>query len=99
VPKSFGHPINPLIYRVLKALSEVGTLFVKERRIRILPKKLKEAVKRSGLPPQVFDETLTAARHAGLVGKNTITEAGLLVLEAVEKMNPTAEIKTFFEEE
>ncbi len=99
VPKSFGHPINPLIYRVLKALSEVGTLFVKERRIRILPKNLKEAVKRSGLPPQVFDETLTAARHAGLVGKNTVTEAGLLVLEAVEKMNPTAEIKTFFEEE
>ncbi len=99
VPKNFGHPINPLIYRVLKALSEVGTLFVKERRIRILPKNIKEALKRSGLPKEVFDEALTAARHAGYVGKNTVTEAGVLVLEAVEKMNPPEEIRSYFEEE
>ncbi|WP_456370095.1 DUF505 domain-containing protein [Thermodesulfatator atlanticus] len=96
VSKNFGHPINPLIYRVLKALAEVGTLFVKERRIRILPKNIKEAVKKSGLPRDVFDEALKAARHAGYVGKNTITEAGYLVLQAVEKMNPHEEVKTFY---
>ncbi len=99
VPKNFGHPINPLIYRVLKALAEVGTLFVKERRIRVLPRNVKQAMKKSGLPAPVFDEALKAARHAGYVGKNTITEAGCLVLEAVEKMNPHAEVQTFFGEE
>ena len=99
VPQHFGHPVNPLIYRVLKALSEVGTLFVKEKRIRVLPKNIKEAMKKSGLPPLVFDEALKAARHAGYVGKNTITEAGYLILQAVEKMNPTEDMRTFFEEE
>ena len=99
VPKNFGHPINPLIYRVLKALAEVGTLFVKEKRIRILPKNIKEALKRSGLPKEVFDEVLKAARHAGFVGKNTITEAGYLVLQAVEKMNPEEELRTFYQGE
>ncbi len=97
VSKNFGHPINPLIFRVLKALAEVGTLFVKERRIRILPKNIKEALARSGLPKEVFDETLKAARHAGYVGKNTITEAGYLVLQAVEKMNPGEEVSVFYE--
>ena len=99
VPKNFGHPINPLIYRVLKALAEVGTLFVKEKRIRILPKNIKEALKKSGLPKEVFDEVLKAARHAGFVGKNTITEAGYLVLQAVEKMNPQEEVKAFYQGE
>ncbi len=99
VPKNFGHPINPLIYRVLKALAEVGTLFVKEKRIRILPRNIKEAISRSGLPKEIFDETLKAARHAGYVGKNTITEAGYLVLQAVEKMNPHEEVKTFYQGE
>ncbi len=97
VPKNFGHPINPLLYRVLKALSEVGTLFVKEKRIRILPRNIKEALLRSGLPKEVFDEALKAARHAGYVGKNTITEAGYLILKAVEKMNPHEEVKTFYQ--
>ncbi len=96
VPQHFGHPINPLIYRVLKALAQVGTLFVKERRIRILPKNIKQAARISGLPLSVFDEALKAARQAGYVGKNTITEAGLLILEAVEKMNPHEEVNVFF---
>ncbi len=97
VPQNFGHPINPLIYRVLKALAEVGTLFVKEQKIRILPRNIKEALRRSSLPQEVFDETLKAARHAGYVGKNTITEAGYLILQAVEKMNPHEEIKVFYQ--
>ena len=97
VPKNFGHPINPLIFRVLEALAKVGTLFVKEKRIRILPKNIKEAMRLSGLPEEVFDDVLKAARHAGYVGKNTITEAGYLVLQAVEKMNPRTEVKTFYQ--
>ncbi|BCX81552.1 hypothetical protein MIT9_P1130 [Methylomarinovum caldicuralii] len=88
VPEGFGNPINPVIVRLLKALAEVGTLYVKERKVRILPRNLKEAIRRSGLPRETFDNALEMARAAGLVGRANINEGGLLVLEALEKMQP-----------
>ena len=90
VPEGFGNPINPVIVRLLKALAEVGTLYVKERKVRPLPRNLKEAIRRSGLPKETFDNALEMARAAGLVGRANINEGGLLVLEALEKMQPQA---------
>jgi len=41
VPMGFGNPINPVIVRLLKALADVGTLYGKERKIRVLPRQWK----------------------------------------------------------
>ncbi len=92
VPEGFGNPINPVIVRLLKALADVGTLYVKERKIRVLPRQWKEAIRRSGLPRETFDNALEMARAAGLVGRANINEAGLLVLEALERMQPQADL-------
>lgn len=86
-PEGFGNPITPLAVRVLEALKKIGTLYEKERKVRILPKKLKEAVKISGLDPESFEKELIVLRASNLIGKSSINEAGLLILEALEKLN------------
>ncbi|WP_297447068.1 DUF505 domain-containing protein [Desulfurobacterium sp.] len=86
-PEGFANPITPLGVRVLDALRKVGTLYVKEQKIRVLPKNLKEAIKLSGLDERTFGEELLILKKANLVGKNSINEAGLLILEAFDRLN------------
>ncbi len=92
---TFATPVNPVMFRVIKALAEVGSLFEKEKKIRILPKKYKEAVKKSGLSEQTFAEAFNLCKRAGFVGTNTVNETGLLLLEAVNLTNPSESLQGY----
>jgi len=87
VPKGAGFPVTPIIVRVLQALKNVGTLYVKEQKVRILPRNVAEAKRISGLSDETFAEALQVARLFGYVGYNNLTDTGMMLLEAVEKMN------------
>ncbi len=86
VPTSFANPINPLLVRLLDALRQVGTLYEKERKIRLTAEQWKKAEKLTGLDSETLREELLLAQKAKFVGKNRINEAGLLLLEALDLM-------------
>ncbi len=92
VPEGFGNPVTPLVVRLLKALKEAGTLYVKEKRVRILPRNIEKAIRLSGLSKEAWENAMEAARVAGFVGKNSVNEAGLLLLEVAEKINPGEDV-------
>ena len=87
VPEGIANPINPVIVRILEALRKVGNLYVKEQRVRILPKNWEEAIRLSGLDKETFEKELAVARLAGYVGKTSLHESALEILKAVELMN------------
>ena len=97
VPSGISNPVNPIIVRMLKALKEVGTMYVKEKKVRILPGNFKKAQAISGLSEDAFNNAINVARLAGYIGKNSITTSGLLLLEASESMLATTEdsLETF----
>ena len=87
VPEGIANPINPAMVRVLQALKQVGNLYVKEKRVRILPKNWKEAIKISGLDKVAFEKEIAVARLAGFIGRTSIHESGLEILEAIDLLN------------
>jgi len=87
VPEGIGNPVNPIIVRILQAIKEVGNLYIKEKRIRILPRNWEQAIRLSGLDPETFNKELTVMRLAGFIGKTSVTEAGMEILEAAELIN------------
>ncbi len=87
VPEGVAQPLTPIAVRILEALRKVGNLYVKEQRVRILPKNIEEALRLTGLDKKTFDKELVVLRVAGLIGKTSINEAGLLVLKALELLN------------
>ena len=99
VPSGISNPVNPIIVRMLKALKEVGTMYVKEKKVRILPGNFKKAQAISGLSEEAFNDAINIARLAGYIGKNSITTSGLLLLEASKSMLATKEdsLETFVE--
>ena len=86
-PEGIANPINPIIVRILKAIKKTGNLYIKERKIRILPKNLKEVINLANIDAETFNKELTVMRLAGFVGKTSITEAGMDILDAVEILN------------
>jgi len=87
VPEGVAQPLTPTAVRVLEALAKVGNLYVKEEKVRILPKNVEEAIKLSGLDRETFEKELVILRVAGLTGRTSINRAGLQILKALELMN------------
>ncbi len=85
-PESMANPITPLVVKILKALYEVGGLYEKEKKIRVLPKNMAEALKLTGLDAETFEKELLIARVAKLIGKTSVNEAGILVLQSIGVM-------------
>jgi hypothetical protein len=84
VPEGIEHPINPVMVKVLQAIKEVGNLYIKENKVRILPKNWEEAIKLSGLDKETFEKEIAVARLAGFIGRTSLHESGLQILEALE---------------
>jgi len=66
-------------------------------KVRVLPKNLKEALRRSGLSEEMFYDAIKAARAAGFTGQSSVNNVGLLLLEAVSEMNPKEELGGYTE--
>ncbi len=97
VTSGFGNPVTPHLYRVLQAIREVGTLYERERKIRVRPDRWKKVEKLSGLDPETFSEVVRIARMAKFLGTNTLTHAGYYLLLALDELRKAyGEAKKWF---
>jgi hypothetical protein len=88
-----ANPVTPAIVRLLSAIQQVGTLFVKERKVRVAPRQWAEVERLTGLEPEAFQEAVYVARLGHYIGDANINEAGANLLEAMAKLQgkPRAE--------
>ncbi len=84
VPEGIGNPVNPFMFRIIEAIYRVGNLYVKEEKVRILPKQLEEVEKLTGLDHETFLNELSLLRLMGIVGQNSLHSSGLKLIEAVK---------------
>ena len=80
------YPVTPHVIEVLRALNEVGSLYTKERKVRIMPDNWKKALKLLKMDLDTFESTLTLLRRAGYIGKDSINENGVLLIEAAKML-------------
>ena len=64
-----GQPVTPIIVRLLAAMRQVGTLYVKERKVRIMTHNWAEVERLTGLGPQEFKDTVHVARMGHYIGE------------------------------
>ena len=86
VPSGVGTPVTPIVIRLLQAIRKVGGTYVKENRIRIKPENWKAIEAEVGVDPDTFNDTMMIAKSAKYIGKDSITEAGKMLLEAVDEL-------------
>ena len=86
IPEGIVNPINPLLYKIVEAIAKVGTLYVKEEKIRVTPKQLKEIRKLTGLDEETFSSEIALLRVAGLLGQNSLLKSGIKLIEAVKEI-------------
>jgi hypothetical protein len=84
--RHLGHPVTPAIVRLLAAIRQVGTLYVKERKVRIQPEQWEEVERLTALGPREFKETVQVARVGQYIGEANITEAGMDLLTVQEQL-------------
>ncbi len=97
VTSGFGNPVTPHLVRVVEAIREVGTLYEREKKIRVRPDRWKKVEKLSGLDPETFSEVIRIARMTKFLGTNTLTQAGYYLLKAMEELRKAyGEAKKWF---
>ncbi len=87
-PPGFATPLTPDMCRVLIALFDVGVMYESEKKMRVPPKMVKDAIKKSSLSDKAFSDAFMACKQAGYTGLNIITEAGISAIKACKLANP-----------
>ena len=90
IPEGLGNPINPFMFRIVEAIAKVGSFYVKEEKVRILPKQFEEVEKMTGLDHETFINELSLLRLIGILGQNSLHKSGLSLLKAVEEIQKGA---------
>ena len=86
VPEGLSNPVNPFMFRIVEAIAKVGNLYVKEEKVRILPKQFEEVEKMTGLDHDTFLNELSLLRLIGILGQNSLHKSGLALIKAVEEI-------------